>query len=190
MTTTKENPVFDAFRIGIAGAIIGLALAKGFTELFDEADRKAGLAPTPDDSPKPASEKIDWAALGRSMLAQPAKTDSLSEHLKQQYLALYLIGRSGEKLNQSEIESICKDLHHFHKQLDRESDWGPAAWYETVGTSHEIPLSHRLSLNPEIKELRVDDGYIAFALGEKISDLQFGDFLSDFAELQNRGLLN
>ncbi len=180
-----KNILLDALRISIAGAIIGLALVKGLEEILEETDEKSSTAT------ETLPTDINWATVGRSILAEKATgNQTLNEYLRQQYLGLYVIGRSGERLKDSEIESLCKDLHHFHRQLDREEDWGPAAWYETIGTSHAIPLSHRLGRCPEIMDLQVDDGYIAHALGEEVDGLEFGDFLFDFTELRNRGFLD
>ncbi len=179
----------------VAGTIIaGTFLVNALTSFFTTEEDSP--TPIPDDSPEPTSKKTDWAALGRSILEEkPSGEQNLARYLTRQYLGLYLIGRCGERLSSSEIESLAKDLHHFHIQLNREPDWPLSAWYETVGVLQEIPLSKRLVKSVEVQYLRVNPVYIAYALGEKVSDslLDFEDFAElqfDIAELQERKLLD
>lgn len=182
MTSIKtKSQLGDALSVAIIGVIIGVAIVKGIKELGEQHDT----------SPELPSNKVDWVAIGRSILSEKSLPDqTLSEYLQRQYLGLYLIGRSGKQLSNSEIERVSKHLIHFHQQLNRETDSGIARWYETIGVSHQTLLREELAKCPEILGLGVVPEYIAHALGENIQGLlEFGDFLSDFTDLQNRGLL-
>jgi hypothetical protein len=193
MTTTKENPIFDALRIGITGAIIGIALVKGISEFFDEGEQKTVPSPVPDNHHEPASKKIDWAALGRSILsAKSLASQTLSDHLRCQYGGLYLIGRSRQRLSNPETESLAVHLGHFHSQLGRPGDADIAAWYQTVGVSHPISLSLLLQDCPEVLELGVVPEFIAYAMGENVNedDVDWPKADDDLKGLQNRGLLD
>ncbi len=178
-----KNILLDALRISIAGAIIGLALVKGLEEILEETDEKSSTAT------ETLPTDINWATVGRTMLADTS-TDglTLNDHLQRQYLGLFLIGATGECLKNSELESACKNLQHFHQQLDREEDWGLIAWYETIGVSHKITLHQRLRKCPEVVKLNINPSYIAYTLGEKL-ELQFGNIDTIAVDLQHRGLL-
>jgi hypothetical protein len=176
----------------IAGAIaVGALIAEAISELHKPKTDKKNMAPAPPltESEDPLIRK-NWIEVGKAILHEmPTKEQSLSEHLKRQYLGLYLIGRCGERLGKSDVERLAKDLRHFHHQLNRQEDWGLCAWYETVGTSHKISLSERLGYCPEIIELRVDEGHIAYAFGEDEDGLEFGDPSADFTKLQDQTVI-
>jgi hypothetical protein len=194
-----KNKFLTALGVGIAGVAIGVSLFEGFKELFEETDLK--IPPKSKTDSSATSEdpviKKNWIGVGHSLLKElPQEGDTdLHQHLRRQYLGLYLIGRCKERLKASVVDSLAVHLQHFHKMLNRDTDWPIMAWYETVGVSQSVPLAVRLQDCPEILELGVVPEFIGYALRESMEedDARWGDALSDInqitAELNQKGIL-
>lgn len=109
---------------------------------------------------KQATSLEGWKLLGEK--AVPDR--SLEEHLQRQYQGIYYLGLTGEQLKDSEIDSICVTLCHFHQQLGRPTDHGLVAWYTTVGVGQKIPLVALLATCSEVIALDVELNVIASVL--------------------------
>jgi hypothetical protein len=102
------------------------------------------------------------------------KGASVSDHLQNQYLGLYSIGRSGHSLSAEAIDSLVPHLLHFHHQVNADRDSKLIDWYTTVGVSKpKGSLQKLLAKCPEVLALGVDARYIAHALGQPIKSLSF-----------------
>jgi hypothetical protein len=182
----NPNPALGAF---VAAALVaGVSLVAIIASEISEPDftrpRRRVRGPGPSRPPR-----VNFAQVGRELLERnhvPEQT--LNDFLRQKYLGLYLIGRSGEQIPDNRREVIAADLRHFHHQLDRHTDWAAVGWYETLGVSQTIPLSKLLKACPEVIDLQVEPRYIAFALGEDI-EIDIPGTLTDIETLKERGLM-
>lgn len=106
--------------------------------------------------------------------SEVAKGASVSDHLKNQYLGLYSIGRSGRSLSAEAVDSLVPHLLHFHHQVNADRDSKLIDWYTTVGVDKpKGSLQKLLAKCPEVLALGVDARYIAHALGQPIKSLSF-----------------
>ena len=96
------------------------------------------------------------------------------EHLENQYLGLYYIGRSGHALSAEVVDSLTTHFIDFHHQVAAERDKELIAWYQTVGVNKPTnTLPALLATCPEVAALEVDVRYIAYALHQPIEGLTF-----------------
>ncbi len=110
--------------------------------------------------------------------------ETVKDHLSQIYLGLYYIGRSGNRLTSGEVDTLVTHLLHFHHQIDSVRYAEIIDWYTTVGVSKPGNiLTQLLQACPEVTSLDVDCQYIAYALNQPITGLDFGDME---AELKKR----
>lgn len=91
---------------------------------------------------------------------------SLSDYLKQTYLGLYCIGRTGAVLQDTVIDALALELAHVHKLHRKRKDAAISEWYQSVGVNNPHKIADLLADCREVAALGVDTRYIARALGE------------------------
>lgn len=101
----------------------------------------------------------------------PTEGTKIGQHITSLYRGLYLLGRTGARLQSKTQESVARNLGHYHHQCKPRRDRNLVVWYETVGVSSEHQLADLLA-NCPLSEM-FDTRYIAYAMGEDVPNLNF-----------------
>lgn len=117
-----------------------------------------------------------------SLIGEKEPNGELSDFLRRKYLGLFLLGRCGKQLPNSELDGFTTTLRHFHEQLDRPEDAHIIKWYTTIGLSNGVPLNKILISLPEVVDLEINPDFIAFALGQEL-ELEFDNLLETLVEM-------
>ncbi|MEK7639309.1 MAG: hypothetical protein AAB388_04070 [Patescibacteria group bacterium] len=108
---------------------------------------------------------------------------TIEDHLRRQYLGLFLIGRAGSVLEPDERTAVTNNLLVFHRQIGREADKQLISWYTDPGSDKPPALAGRLAGCPEVEALGVDQKFIAYALGQPVV-VSFENLLQDLEKLK------
>ena len=168
-TTREPNEAF-ANTVKIVGGLALAAFALGAAlleigRIGDEAEEKQKPKRVPQTKP---SEAIADAMRDLSVLQQDGQ--SLIDFMLVRYNALAVLGEHNHTLKGEEMDSVCRELGHFHKQCydfehKNDADQALAGWYLTSGQSSEVLFTKTLS-NTEVGErLKGREHLIAYALG-------------------------
>lgn len=83
-----------------------------------------------------------------------------------------MLGRAGHSLTNEELDTLSKELGHFHKQYHsirgHDADRALTEWYATSGQDRTIPIYRLLSVCEAVENILNMPAYIAAALTGKI----------------------
>jgi hypothetical protein len=177
--------VLPIARILIPVVIAAAGAAVGYAARDIEADEEVKNRAYPLDlEHQRLSKKLRERAsqLLRERKTKESVQKNRSAYLKQMYLGVYYIGRTGGKLAGTYAEALANELMQIHSQHRPKKDREIVNWYQTVGVSKEKTLAELLADCSEIKKLGVDPRYIAYAFGENHPNLEFGNLLDDMVD--------
>lgn len=96
------------------------------------------------------------------------QNESLQNFMQSRYYGLYLLGRAGHQLSSEELESVSRELAHFHEQyfkvVGHDADRALAEWYKTSGQSRRIPIQTLLAKSVIVDKALGIPAYIAYCL--------------------------
>ncbi len=191
-TTDHDTSVLQRVMVGleiIAGAIVvGAFLAKGFRSFFGTDEDPTKPAPV-ETNTKVLAEDVSVAGYNLLNRANSAE-QSIHDFIRQKYRGLWLIGRSGGRIEDGKLDTLAAELGHLHKQsytvTGHDTDRALAAWYETVGVSNRLPLT-QLLLRSRIVDQAFDAArYAASAItGEKDPSLKYEIQTEEWNEIKH-----
>lgn len=149
----------------VAAAALGVALYEAVQKQLDQFEQ--------DDPDLP-----DLAMIGKELLTKKHDGEPLEHFLRQKYTGLFLIGRAGTHIPDAELDELCSELGHFHKQCyditGHDADRSLVEWYECRGVGLKIQLSNRLVACHSVEQAFDGPRYIASAItGMKYSSLPY-----------------
>lgn len=165
MDNKSPSPAVGAFIAAalVAGASLLAIIATEALERDFDRPRRRTRGPEPKRPAVP-----DLAHIGETILKRPYENQPLQEFLKQKYLGLHLIGRTGGRVPGNKVDALATELGHFHQQCfavtGHDTDRALVEWYETVGVGKRIPLAEILGRSPAVDNSFNGHLYIASAI--------------------------
>lgn len=142
-------------------------------------------SPIFDDEP----EIPDLSRIGQELLFRKHADEPLEEFLRQKYIGLFLIGRAGKRISDTQLDALSAELGHFHQHCHsvtgHDADRSLVEWYISRGVGLKIDLESRLAVCRTVDTAFDGHLYIASAItGKRNKSLSYDLDEDEWADIK------